>query len=778
MQGSVATAGDLPASGNTQGDAYIVQADDSLHIWDGTVWVSGGSIQGPPGAQGPVGPQGVQGPQGDTGAQGPVGPTGPAGADGSPDTPAQVLAKLITVDGAGSALDADLLDGQNGTFYLDRTNHTGTQAQSTVTNLVTDLAAKAPLASPTFTGDPKAPTPAPGDNDTSIATTAFVTAAVVAAGSTSPSNANPIMDGVAAPGTSALYARGDHVHPSDTSRLSLTGGTLTGDLTINKSSPTLYLNNSDASSNIIYGRRNSFHRWGLVLGNGSTESGGNVGSDTSLIRYADNGTSLGTVFSVVRSTGVTTFFSDVMLPNVTPTQDNQAARKKYVDDMVVTKAGLDSPVFTGNPTAPTPAPGDNDTSIATTAFVAAADALRVLKAGDTMTGDLSINKANPQFVLGMTASGQIARLISYNGAYPRWLFELGDASAESGSDAGSNVRLVNFNDAGVSIGTPLTINRATGAATFGNNLLTVKTTTHAQLILDKGTEASTVSVNGNTNGVVRWSLQPGDSASDFTLMRFDNAGNWAGTAININRTTGVTLLGGDTTISKVAPTFILDRTDPSGAVIGGKKSGAYRWSMVLGTGAAESGGNVGSDFALNRWTDGGGVIQNIQCRRDTGRMRLIADSGALEVWGNCALHIGFGSYGMEMRAPAPSTWIQLYANAAGGHVGGVLLNADNTTVGFATTSDGRLKEDFQSFDAGPIIDRINVYDFAWKDSNYRAHGVIAQEINEVYPEAAAHEEQKDTWLTDYSKFVPLLLQEVKALRERIAILEQEKRNGA
>jgi hypothetical protein len=40
----------------------------------------------------------------------------------------------------------------------------------------------APLASPTFTGDPKAPTPTAGDNDTSIATTAFVTAAVTAAG--------------------------------------------------------------------------------------------------------------------------------------------------------------------------------------------------------------------------------------------------------------------------------------------------------------------------------------------------------------------------------------------------------------------------------------------------------------------------------------------------------------------------------------------------------------------------------------------------------------------
>jgi hypothetical protein len=36
----------------------------------------------------------------------------------------------------------------------------------------------APINSPVFGGDPQAPTPAPGDNDTSIATTAYVMAAV------------------------------------------------------------------------------------------------------------------------------------------------------------------------------------------------------------------------------------------------------------------------------------------------------------------------------------------------------------------------------------------------------------------------------------------------------------------------------------------------------------------------------------------------------------------------------------------------------------------------
>jgi hypothetical protein len=86
MKGSVPTSADLPASGNAQGDAYLVQADDSLWIWDASKWVSGGSIQGPPGIQGPAGPTGPtgpQGPKGDTGATGATGAQGPQGLTGA-----------------------------------------------------------------------------------------------------------------------------------------------------------------------------------------------------------------------------------------------------------------------------------------------------------------------------------------------------------------------------------------------------------------------------------------------------------------------------------------------------------------------------------------------------------------------------------------------------------------------------------------------------------------------------------------------------------------------
>jgi hypothetical protein len=50
---------------------------------------------------------------------------------------ATLLAAILTVDGAGSGLDADLLDGANGATYLARANHTGTQTASTISDFST-----------------------------------------------------------------------------------------------------------------------------------------------------------------------------------------------------------------------------------------------------------------------------------------------------------------------------------------------------------------------------------------------------------------------------------------------------------------------------------------------------------------------------------------------------------------------------------------------------------------------------------------------------------------
>jgi hypothetical protein len=112
----------------------------------------------------------------------------------------------------------------------------------------------APIVSPYFIGNPQAPTPAATDADNSIATTAFVKAAIAGSvagvnsfntrqGDIVLTNADvaavfpgsdvaPRMDGTAGAGTGVVWSRSDHVHPSDTSRLALSGGTMTGPISL------------------------------------------------------------------------------------------------------------------------------------------------------------------------------------------------------------------------------------------------------------------------------------------------------------------------------------------------------------------------------------------------------------------------------------------------------------------------------------------------------------------------------------------------------------------
>lgn len=69
----------------------------------------------------------------------------------------------------------------------------------------------APVDSPTFTGVPSAPTAAVDTNTTQLATTAMVLA--------QSASATPLIDAaVAVVGVSKRFARGDHVHPTDTGR--------------------------------------------------------------------------------------------------------------------------------------------------------------------------------------------------------------------------------------------------------------------------------------------------------------------------------------------------------------------------------------------------------------------------------------------------------------------------------------------------------------------------------------------------------------------------------
>lgn len=90
IKGSKPSADDLPADGNAEGDAWLVDGD--MHVWDGSKWSNVGKVQGP------AGPAGAQGPAGERGERGPKGDPGPGVSVGEGAPTAEGVAGQAYVD--------------------------------------------------------------------------------------------------------------------------------------------------------------------------------------------------------------------------------------------------------------------------------------------------------------------------------------------------------------------------------------------------------------------------------------------------------------------------------------------------------------------------------------------------------------------------------------------------------------------------------------------------------------------------------------------------------
>jgi hypothetical protein len=377
----------------------------------------------------------------------------------------------------------------------------------------------------------------------------------------------------------------------------------------------------------------------------------------------------------------------------------------------------------------------------------------VSKGGDTMSGDLTIAKAEPRLTVNKAANGQFAGIYGSTVGAFRWFLSLGDAASETGSgNNGSDFSLLRYNDAGANLDTTFTIARSSGNARFSQTLMIGGGTSTG--ILYFGSTGTKSLVYDGTNYLFNstgaglynygaiWSAPSAttgtyhfgtsgtkyltfDGANDYSLM----GGNLSVGASGLYKN----LSAGDITTSRAG-------TPTAGVVFFGNTTTKY---MLYD----------GTNFSLV-----GAVLNLGPTAVPTGSPAVINVG-----W------IGASQYGSSWRPSADNAFPSVFYNAANAQVG--YINTTSTATAYATSSDVRLKEDLQSFDAGNIIDDTEVYSFRWKSTGERSYGVSAQQANEVYPQAVSHNEQEDFWGIDYSKYVPVLLQELKALRTRVAQLE-------
>lgn len=358
---------------------------------------------------------------------------------------------------------------------------------------------------------------------------------------------------------------------------------------------------------VIAGYTSNLLRWQIIPGDSVAENGGNNGSNFRINRYDDSGTVIGNpIFNINRRNGAVT--------------------------------------IGGGPA-------------------------RAASASET---------GNARLELAKVAGTDVAQITSTTNALPRWNMQLADATAESGSNAGSNFALYRLDDAGTVLGTALQIIRKNGyvqigPGTFRAAALTDTNNGASVLELNKSAAGQGNYIDGNTNGSLRWQMQLADATaeagsnagSDFRLARFSDTQTPLANALFISRKNGQVTIGSGNiraaSISDPDADAALELSKPITAAncrITSSNNGVLRWSMDLGNSTAEGGSNTGSDFGLSRWSDAGAFLSRvIEIRRTTGAISIGPGSN-------------FGPLGLPNGA-----WVTLNKNGAGNN--SVLLGANN-----------------------------------------------------------------------------------------------------
>jgi hypothetical protein len=374
-------------------------------------------------------------------------PTAPTPQDGTNDTQIATTAfvqnivssSVQTGISASATPDATsttkgkikLTNDLGGTADQPTVNSIGGVSSSTISNLPIDIALRATIASPSFTGTPTAPTAAPGTSTNQIATTAYV--ASVVGGSATPdadattkgkiqltndlggTAAAPIVNSVGGVSASIITSLPTSIAANTSSITSLQTNVNANSASITSNTTSIATNTSNIATNTtnITNLQNSVNantasitsNTASIATNTSNIATNtiNIASNTNSITSLENEVNSNTASITSNTTSIASNTSNIATntsnitsntnniatntSNITTLQTNVAANTASITSLenrvaantssittntsdIALRATIASPTFTGIPTAPTAAAGTSTTQIATTAFVA------------------------------------------------------------------------------------------------------------------------------------------------------------------------------------------------------------------------------------------------------------------------------------------------------------------------------------------------------------------------------------------------------------------------
>jgi hypothetical protein len=476
----------------------------------------------------------------------------------------------------------------------------------------------------------------------------------------------------------------------------------------------------------IVGQTGNANRWIISLNGGAAESGGPTGvtgSDFSITRYNNSGGGIDSPLSIGRSNGAVTFGSGTLVAqNLTQQTATVISNATWAANQItytlaasvgmaaggsVTITGANPSGYNGTYTTLAGSGGTNFIVTQSTnpgAYVA-------------NSGTLTFNGGTSSIFLHKAAGGFNSSIYGTVAGSTRWTATLGDSVPESGSAAGSNFSIQNYDDTGnPRTYVPFAIRRSDGFTTFGVNTVSVSPVSGgAQLNINKAASGQVNALYGQTATANRWLCQLGDNISE--------SGSSAGSNFALQSYSDAAVVN--------TPLYIRRSDD------------AIALGILLGNPIAAGGAFDQSGYQVN--------------------MRTSTASEA----------------GISFKSMSAGTAVYncgFYNNA--NSLMGSITTTDTATA-YATTSDRRLKEDIESFSRGrELVDQLQVRSFTWKTNHLSDVGLIAQEAVNTFPQAVnigSGEPGEDgfrPWGVDYAKYVPLLIQALQDAHKRIDELEQ------
>jgi hypothetical protein len=248
-----------------------------------------------------------------------------------------------------------------------------------------------------------------------------------------------------------------------------------------------------------------------------------------------------------------------------------------------------------------------------------------------------------------------------------------------------------------------------------------------------------------------------------------------------------------------------------------KKSQNSASALVVSNQDTGSSGSAGVVFAAygNSWyqsigtyaKNGNALTWALDASAATPSVKMSLDSNGLAVTGVCdvsgffrsngetignsnsplATAFADGNTGLSLRSSGDGTSVTFasFRKANATVIGSITRVTTTDAVVYNTTSDGRLKENLRDFtDSGRLIDSLKPRVFDWKNSDENGKnvvGFIAQEEHAADPMFAhigavsVGDEDPETitkqWQRSDSALIPILVAELKALRQRMAAVE-------